>query len=213
MTSNADSPRLCLIVEVAPDPKLLTRTEAALTASGAVTLVLAAPAGGSLEAAALKPLVAPLVAMAQKLNVAALIENDASLARAVGADGVHLAARSDIVDAYETARNLLGPNAIIGADAGGSRHDAMELGESGADYVAFSIDTAEHEDLVAWWVELFTIPVVALGVDREEDAASLAAIGTDFIAARLPLGVHEQDVAAWAAGLARAVRNPGNTVA
>jgi thiamine-phosphate pyrophosphorylase len=210
MTSNADSSRLCLVVEVAPGPDLLTRTEAALKASGAVTLVLAAPAGGRLEAATSKAVISPLVAMAQKRNVAALIENDASLARAAGADGVHLTARSDIVDAYETARNLLGPDAIVGADAGSSRHDAMQLGERGADYVAFSMDTEEGEDLVAWWVELFTIPVVAIGVDNEDDAAGLAAIGTDFIAARLPVSIPDQDVTAWAAGFARAVRSPGN---
>ncbi len=78
---------------------------------------------------------------------------------------MHLAWHDDAEASYAAVRAALGPNAIVGVDAGHSRHDAMSLGESGADYVAFSLPrqaadrvTAEqqHFDLIEWWAEIFS---------------------------------------------------------
>ncbi len=155
---------------------------AALDAALVATLLL--PAG---DAASL----APLVKLAQARGTATLIDGDARLARAVGADGVHLAWSADLPERYAAARAALGPDAIVGADAGTSRHDAMVLGEAGADYIAFSpppeaygdADRAEAQaDLIAWWSELFEVPCVAFGVPSPDDAPALAAEGADFVA-------------------------------
>ena len=76
------------------------------------------------------------------------------------------------------------PDSIVGADGGISRHDAMMLGEAGADYVAFGPAGAARErrratttakkrklDLVGWWSDVFVVPVVAFGIETAEDAA------------------------------------------
>ena len=62
---------------------------------------------------------------------------------------------------------------------GASRHDAMELGEAGADYVAFGIPPDVEDravaverrlDLIAWWSEVFELPCVAFDVADAEEA-------------------------------------------
>lgn len=80
----------------------------------------------------------PAIEFIQAKGVAALIADDAALARALRADGVHLGPGADLMARYEEARSILGAGAIVGVDAGGSRHLAMEAGEAGADYIAFS---------------------------------------------------------------------------
>ena len=166
--------------------------------------------------------IAALVGSAQKAGVATLISDAADLARIVKADGVHLSAAADIAERYDAARESLGTRFIVGADAGRSRHDAMSLGEKGADYVAFGIpphveDRAtareRREDLVAWWSEIFEVPCVAFDVDDAEDAAALASAGADFIAIRLrdamapdDIGPHVSQIAAGLVGWPSAVR-------
>src|SRR5690606_23349382 len=64
-----------------------------------------------------------VISVAEARDVAVVIENDASLALDVGADGVHL---SGGPGDYDQARKLLGNDAIVGVDAGDSRHHAMD---------------------------------------------------------------------------------------
>lgn len=97
-----------------------------------------------------------IISVAQPRDVAVMIEDDASLVLEVGADGVHL---SGGAGGYDEARTLLGDDAIVGVDAGGSRHQAMEAGEKGADYVALP---AADADMVAWWTAIFRVPCVAM---------------------------------------------------
>lgn len=217
MSENEHQPGLCLIAEARADADLRARLAAALEATGAATLILVAPPGGRLEAAALRP----LVGEAQGLGVAALVADDIEAARAAGADGVHLSWRPEIEDAYAAARAALGARAIVGADAGLSRHDAMTLGEAGADYVAFgrSAEAGGAEaareaqrELVAWWAELFVVPVVAVDLETADDVAEARRLGADFAAARLPAEGRGSDAdAAWAADLVAALGAPAGT--
>jgi thiamine-phosphate pyrophosphorylase len=126
-----------------------------------------------------------LVALVQDRGLACLIENDAELAEHLGADGVHIAADPA---AYAALRKLLGGNASIGAGCGLDRHQAMQLAELGADYVAFGPDAGSDideinqcADLIAWWSEIFVVPCVAWNVDSAREAARLAALGADFV--------------------------------
>ncbi|WP_252251115.1 thiamine phosphate synthase, partial [Clostridium sp. ZBS13] len=77
----------------------------------------------------------------------------------------------------EAAREILGGRAIIGADPGRSRHDAMTLAELGADYMAFGPegegDVEARDELAAWWAEIFEIPCVVLGVATSAEAVAL----------------------------------------
>ncbi len=192
MSQKSSDPGLCLIAEARPGADWAARLDTALEATGALTLILTAPAGGQ----TIEPNVArPLVELAQSKTIAALLANDVATAKAIGADGVHLAWRPEIEDAYESARSTLGPDAIVGADAGISRHDAMSLGEAGADYVAFGRVTdayaleeareAQH-DLVTWWAEIFLVPAVALVSATPDDVTEFVHAGADFVAVELP---------------------------
>lgn len=136
-----------------------------------------------------------LVSQLHDHELAAMIESEAELARMLNADGVHLAWQPGIVEAYDQARETLGERALIGADAGKSRHDAMVLGERGADYISFGVpphvkdrDAASRRraELVAWWAEVFEVPVVATDIASETEIESLKVAGADFIAVTLP---------------------------
>src|SRR5688572_17194969 len=151
-----------------------------LDAAGAATLLIVPREGGTLTAAEARP----LVELAQKKDIAALIEGDAQLARILRADGVHLPWSKDVVARYAEAREILGTRYIVGVDVGRSRHDAMSLAEDGADYVGFGIPAhvedrqtalARRLELIFWWSEIFEVPCVAFDVDNADDAAELAA--------------------------------------
>ena len=136
--------------------------------------------GGVLEAAEIaclrlppRPGMAHMVRLAQGRGTAVVIEGDPELAAALGADGVHLPDPR----AYGAARGRLGHDAIVGVSCDRSRHDAMEAGEAGADYIAFAADL----ELVRWWAELMLVPVVA-ELESLDQAAEFAAAGAEFIA-------------------------------
>jgi thiamine-phosphate pyrophosphorylase len=197
-----------LYVVVAAGPTALERLMAVL-AEVAVAAVLVTPAAGkALTVDAAKP----LVALIQSRSVAALVVDDPALARTLRADGVHLTAATDSLERYHAARAIVGGDISIGVDAGGSRHRAMELGEAGADYVAFGKATVElartdaddgepgpsdptlagpttPADLVAWWAEVFEVPCVAFDIADVAAARQAATRGADFIAVHLPAAV------------------------
>lgn len=130
----------------------------------------------------------PLQAICAARDVAFIVNDSISLAKRLGADGVHLG-QSD--GAVEDARQRLGRDAQIGVTCHNSRHLAMEAGEAGADYVAFgaffpsSTKDTEHRaepDLLTWWQNLMEIPCVAIGGVTPENCAPLVAAGADFLA-------------------------------
>ena len=215
MTKQQTSPGLCLAAQALTGPEWLARVEAALEATRAATLILDAEEdGAAIDADAARA----LVQLAQRKNVAALIVDDWRTARAIGADGVHLTPRDDLDEAYRAARAGLEEGSIVGADGGTSRHDAMMLGEAGADYVAFGPtagDLGQDEEaetqfeLVTWWSELFVVPVVAVGIETAEDAARIAAPKPDFISVRLPRAdADARPIAEWARDILDAIGAP-----
>jgi thiamine-phosphate pyrophosphorylase len=201
-----------LYVVVEAGPAAGDRLAAALAAAD-IASVLIRPSGvDALDVATARP----LVEMAQKAGAAALIEDDAELARTLRADGVHLTASGDPAEAYETARSILGGRFIVGADTGGSRDDAMTLAEIGADYVAFGVDAGGPEmrdELCQWWAEIFEVPVVALDVATPEEAAALQDARCEFVALTLPSSTPPAEsrdrVAGFRAALARGLAEAG----
>lgn len=130
----------------------------------------------------------PLQRICADHDVAFLVNDSMSLAKRLGADGVHLG-QSD--GDLREARALLGPAAQIGRTCHDSRHLAMDAGEAGADYVAFGAffetqtKITEHRaepELLEWWQAFFELPCVAIGGITPETCAPLAAAGADFIA-------------------------------
>lgn len=122
--------------------------------------------------------------IAHERDVPLVIDAHAQLVTRLGLDGVHLA---DGAKSVRKAREALGAEAIVGAFCGTSRHDGMNAGEAGADYVAFGPagDTplgsgAKAEvEMFAWWSEMIELPVVAEGALSAEAIAALAPV-TDF---------------------------------
>jgi thiamine-phosphate pyrophosphorylase len=130
----------------------------------------------------------PLQKICADRDVAFLVNDSVSLAKRLGADGVHLG--QDDGDPRE-ARAVLGPNAQIGVTCHDSRHLAMEAGEAGADYVAFgaffptTTKETRHQPepaILSWWTALFELPCVAIGGITPQNAAPLVAAGADFLA-------------------------------
>lgn len=167
----------------------------AILAAVPVASVVVLPAGERPLAAAD---VLPLLLVAQKRGAIVLVADDARLARTVKADGVHLSVSEKVREELEEARAVVGGRAVVGMDAGRSRHDAMTIGELGADYVAFGIPgfvkdrTTAFErqlELVNWWAEIFEIACVAMDAAGPEQAGALAAAGADFVSLRLPSGL------------------------
>lgn len=124
-------------------------------------------------------------AVAHERDVAVVIETHFRMAERHGLDGVHL---TDGAKTIREARKLLGADAIVGTFCGISRHDGMNAGEAGADYVAFgpvgatALGTGLPADreLFAWWSEMIEVPVVAEGGLTDALVLDYAAI-TDFL--------------------------------
>lgn len=180
--------QIYLVVEAGPGAR--ERLEAAIATAPVASVLIMPRPGNGLSAGEVKP----LVDAAQKADAAAIIYDDAKLARVLKADGVHLPARADGIDAYHEARSIVGAGLIVGVDCGGSRHLAMELGEAGADYVAMARPAADdedyetREDMIAWWAEIFEVPCVAFDISGVEEAAMAIDAGADFVALMLPRG-------------------------
>lgn len=130
----------------------------------------------------------PLLRICADHEVAFIVNDSISLAKRLGADGVHLGQGDG--DPRE-ARAILGPSAQIGVTCHDSRHLAMEAGEAGADYVAFGAfhptgtkPTSHRPDpaILSWWTTVFEIPCVAIGGITPDNAAPLVEAGADFLA-------------------------------
>ena len=140
-------------------------------------------------------------------------------------DGLHMNADAAL---FARARDVLGPDAIIGVDCGTSRHAAMQMGEAGADYVGFgpvdAVSLAKDQDLdlnkgsieteselfvpqtmtelVDWWQQLFEVPCLALDVADRAQIEELVQIGTDFVAigpSQWPALTNNDDLVNWLA--------------
>lgn len=120
-----------------------------------------------------------LLAATQKADIPLLLENAAKAAKQLGADGAHADGGEDDVAG---ARDMLGDDLIVGATCGLTRHSAMSLSESGADYIAFLGDDPDAlEDLVAWWSDVTVIPCIGWDVKDIALAQRLAEAGADFV--------------------------------
>jgi thiamine-phosphate pyrophosphorylase len=110
------------------------------------------------------------------------------------------------------ARALLGPDAILGAHGGATRHRAMGAAEAGADYVSLGPvdagglgDGAEAgPELFAWWAEMIETPSVAEGGMTPARARALSD-AADHVAARFSVWNAPEGHAAAAAAYAAAL--------
>jgi thiamine-phosphate pyrophosphorylase len=122
--------------------------------------------------------------VAHARDVAIVIENHILFVDRHGLDGIHL---TDGPRSVRASRKDLGPDAIVGAFCGATRHDGITAGEAGADYVAYGpigltplgLGTSAGYDLFAWWSEMIEVPVIAEGALTRDLVAQFGPV-TDF---------------------------------
>ncbi len=125
-----------------------------------------------------KALTDKVMPIAQQADIAVLITDDSRFAAYEKADGIHVTTGvEDAVAAHKT----LGRNASVGLVASGSRHAAMEAGETDIDYIAFDLASPAGVDLLTWWVPLFEVPCVGLAAPDEAACLDAIAAGADFV--------------------------------
>jgi thiamine-phosphate pyrophosphorylase len=182
------SPSLYLLTPPLADPApFLPALDAALGAGGVVAvLVRLIPADDRTLVNRLKTLSAAI----QRHDAAVIVADPdgkvdlATLAARGGADGAHAEDPARVAE----LRERLKEGRSIGAGALRTRHDAMEAGELGVDYVLFGEprpdgfvppleSTAERAE---WWADIFQTPCVAY-VPALDAVADLAGTGAEFL--------------------------------
>ncbi|MCH9751297.1 MAG: thiamine phosphate synthase, partial [Alphaproteobacteria bacterium] len=180
----------------------LDQFRAAVQGGDVASLQIRLKKGEQIDLAATREVAQAVKRICTAEHIALFINDSPQLARALQVDGVHLGMNDmDIAE----ARELLGPDMIIGATCKDSKHQAMIAGEAGADYVAFGAfhptqtkaDTTLADPEILTWCQMFlTLPCVAIGGITLANAAPLLAAGADFLAVSSGVWDHRDGPAA-----------------
>lgn len=131
---------------------------------------------------------AALLALCHEHDALLIINDDADLARAIGADGVHVGKQDGDI---ASVRATVGSDAVIGISCYNRLALAAAAQNAGADYVAFGrfFPSLTKPDAVQADIELLgeakrnlRIPVVAIGGITPENGATLIQAGADMLA-------------------------------
>ena len=180
--ADQDRPQITLITPPAIDLETFPDRLAAVLDSTEIACVRLALAGKDEDMIQRAADACRLVSHAR--DVAIVIENHMLMVQRLGLDGVHL---TDGARQVRYVRKELGGDAIVGAFCGVTRHDGMNAGEAGADYVAFGpvgttpLGTGEQVevDLFEWWSQVIEVPVIAEGALTRDLVAKFGPV-TDF---------------------------------
>lgn len=121
-------------------------------------------------------------------NVTFIVNDDAELAVAVDADGVHIG-EQDLTVPH--VRRIVGPTRLMGVSCYNDLNRARRSWDQGADYVAFGSfyssatkPDARHASLALLQSarQILPIPIVAIGGITLENGASLLKAGADALA-------------------------------
>ncbi|MEX3015189.1 thiamine phosphate synthase [Gymnodinialimonas hymeniacidonis] len=181
---SADRPQIYLITPHSFDPAAFAPQLAQVLDGTEIACLRMALAGDDEDSLARAADACREVAHAR--DVPLVIDRHIQLVERLGLDGVHL---PDGARSIRAARKALGADAILGSFCGASRHDGMNAGEAGSDYVSFGPvgesslgdGTIAEAELFAWWSQMIELPVVAEGALDVELVAALAPV-TDFFA-------------------------------
>lgn len=184
MTTQSSSTRLMLVTPPVADAEAMAFRLMQAMAGGDVAAVLLrlSPGDDRSRIERVKRLAGPV----QANNVALVVEDNALVAARGGADGVHLTGGPAAVS---EARSSLKSERIIGIGGLRARHDAMDAGEAGVDYVMFGEPRPDGSlpplaavvERAGWWAEIFETPCVAYAPDAESIPA-LVETGAEFVA-------------------------------
>ena len=198
MTTQSSSPRLMLVTPPVADAEAMAFRLMQAMAGGDIAAVLLrlAPGDDRSRIERVKRLAGPV----QANNVALVVEDNALVATRGGADGVHLTGGPA---AIAEARSSLKSERIIGIGALRARHDAMDAGEAGVDYVMFGEPRPDGSlpplaavvERAGWWAEIFETPCIAYAPDAESIPA-LVETGAEFVALGAWAFDEDQDIRA-----------------
>lgn len=141
-----------------------------------------------------------LMPICHENNCNFILNDDPYLAAEYGCDGVHVG-MDDIT--VKEAKKIVGKNVTVGASCYASKDRAYEAGEQGADYVAFGAfyDTQTKTprgrptpELLKFWSEFTTIPSVAIGGIKVNNAEPIIKAGADFIAVVTGVWDHDEGI-------------------
>lgn len=173
------APQLFLITPANADPASFPALLMAVLSAAQFSALLVAR--GAMDDTLYGQFAAEIVNIGQGAGCAVLVEDDVTLAKRIGADGVHVSGGPAALKAAVTA---LKPAMIVGAGNIGSRHDAMTSGEMDIDYVFFGpLDGAgDHRsaELAQWWSATFEVPAVLSLPEARPGAINTG--GAEFLA-------------------------------
>ena len=185
--SHGNSCRLYLITpDKIPDVDGFARILDEALAAGDVACVQLRLKGADDDAIA--GAVKKLMPVCHARDVAFILNDRPNLAAKLGCDGVHVG-HEDMP--YEEAREVMGRDVTIGVTCKDSRHLAMDVGEAGADYVAFGAffpsstkdgATPVELEVLEIWAETTNVPCVAIGGITVENCEAIVKAGADFLA-------------------------------
>ncbi|KUL93976.1 hypothetical protein DK26_19790 [Bosea sp. WAO] len=184
MSTQPPRTRLMLVTPPVLDPGAISFRLMQAFAGGDVAAVLLRLAPG--DERSLTERVKALAPAVQAQNVALVVEASAQVASRGGADGVHI---TEGIEAIAEARSSLRQERIIGVGGLRARHDAMDAGEAGVDYVMFGEPRPDGSlpplpaviERASWWAEIFETPCIAYAPDAESVPA-LVETGAEFLA-------------------------------
>lgn len=176
------APRLYLATPEVDDPAALLAELPALLAAVDIAAVLV-----RLKDTDQRTMITRIKALApivQNAGAALLVDGNPEIVARGGADGAHL----PNIAALEEAMPSLKPDRIAGVGGLETRHESMNAGEIGADYVLFGEPDKKGQrpsaqaiaERLDWWAELFEPPCVGFAITFEE-AHDFAASGADFV--------------------------------
>jgi thiamine-phosphate pyrophosphorylase len=177
--------RLVLVLSVNEAHGAQTATlENALSGGDVASVILAQ---GKCEETAFLKACSAMVPLAQAKGAAAIIAGDSRAVGRAGADGVHLPAEPRLV---RDAVNKAAGKTIVGAEAGKSRDQALDVGEERPDYVFIGkLDGDTHDvphprnlELAAWWAEIIEVPAIIMAGNTIASLREAAETGVEFVA-------------------------------
>ncbi len=157
-----------------------------------------------------------LLPLCSDRNIPLILNDRPDLAHKTGCDGVHI---GEDDGSYDEARKIMGEEHIVGVSCYDSRHRAMELGEKGADYVAFGAffptktkdpRTWVEPEIIEIWTTFTTVPCVAIGGITADNLAPLVQADADFLAVSGAIWDHPDGPAAGAKAIRAAMTAAAN---
>ena len=138
-----------------------------------------------------------LAPMAQKNDIAVVLRGDSRIAGRTKCDGLHL--NGDLAE-IKSAVEDYSDRFMLGAEGGNKRHTAMEIGESGLDYILFGrLDAPAHPtihdkafEIAEWWSSMFEVPAVIIGGSQLSECTRAGETGIEFIALREAIWDHAE---------------------